>query len=56
MYVSIDVLWNHNPPGETEEATVNRTITYLDGRVVKVQYDDPEAEGYRDPATVPEIG
>ena len=54
VYVSIDVLWNHNPPGETEESTVHTTITHRT-RVVVVQYDDPEAEGYRDPATVPNV-
>lgn len=54
VYVSIDVLWNHNSPGETEESTVHTTITHRT-RVVVVQYDDPEAEGYRDPATVPNV-
>ena len=54
VYVSIDVLWNHNPRGETEEPTVHTTITHRT-RVVVVQYDDPDAEGYRDPKTVPDV-
>ena len=55
VYVSIDVLWNHNPPGETEESTYHTTVTLSTGRVVVVQHDDPEAEGYRDPATGKEV-
>ena len=51
IFSYVHVLWNHNPPGETEEPTVTTTITYRN-RTVVVQYDDPDAEGYRDPKTL----